>query len=278
MSATRQPSTAAPGHDAPAAPVVEPLQPVEGGRTRTAAEQARTLVASASIGSLATLSSGGDPWASVVAYGTMPDGAPVLLVSTLAEHGRNLHRDPRASLSIAERSPTADPLDSGRVTLAGRALRPDGDLAQQALATHVAAVPGATAYASFGDFTVWILRVERARWVGGFGRMDSTGPDDYRAAESDPTAAGAAHAVAHLNADHADALLAMAQALAGHPDATSATCARIDRYGLDLAIDTPRGSATARVAFAQPAGRPGDLRAATVDLAQRARSRARPAG
>ena len=224
------------------------------------------------VGADGTLSSGGDAWASVVAYGTLPDGAPVLLVSTLAEHGRNLHRDPRASLSIAEQSPPGDPLDSGRVTLAGRAQRPDGDLAQQALAAHVAAVPGATAYAAFGDFTVWILEVQRVRWVGGFGRMDSTGADHYRAAEPDPTAPAAAQAVEHLNADHADALLAMARTLAGHPDASAASCARIDRYGLDLTITCPRGTATARVGFAQPAGRPGDLRAATVELARRARA------
>lgn len=264
--------TAVPGHDAPPEAIVAPLVAVTPGRRRTAAEEARTLVASTSIGSLATLSSGRNPWASVVAYGTLPDGAPVLFVSTLAEHGRNLRRDPRTSLSVAEQAPAGDPLDSGRVTLAGRAERPEGELAEQALAAHVAAVPGATAYAAFGDFSLWVLRVERVRWVGGFGRMDSATAAEYAAAEPDPTAPGAAGAVAHLNDDHADALLAMAHGLAGHPDATAARCARIDRYGLDLAIAGPRGDATARVGFEHPAAHPGDLRAATIELTRRARA------
>ena len=64
--------------------------------------------------------------------------------------------------------------------------------------------------------------------------MDSTDAGAYHAAEPDPVAPGAAYAIEHLNEDHADALLLMAQALGGHPDATEATCVRIDRYGLDL--------------------------------------------
>jgi hypothetical protein len=116
-----------------------------------------------------------------------------------------------------------------------------------------------------------VLRVERVRWVGGYGRMDSTNAAAYHAAEPDPVAPGAAYAIEHLNADHADALLDMARALGGHPDATEATCARIDRYGLDLTVKTPRG-AEARIAFAEPARAPGGLRAATVELARRARS------
>ena len=102
--------------------------------------------------------------------------------------------------------------------------------------------------------------------------MDSTDAGAYHAAEPDPVAAGAAHAVQHLNEDHADALLAMARALGGHPDATEATCARIDRYGLDLSLKTPRGSTETRIGFAEPANRPGDLRAATVELAKRSRA------
>jgi putative heme iron utilization protein len=63
----------------------------------------------------------------------------------------------------------------------------------------------------------------------------------------------------------------MAHGLGGHPDATEATCVRIDRYGLDLALKTPRGHAETRIAFAETANQPGDLRAATVELARRAR-------
>ena len=65
----------------------------------SAAEEARTIAASTNTGTLATLTSIGDPWASFVTYGLL-DGAPVLCVSNLAEHGRNLAGDPRASIAI----------------------------------------------------------------------------------------------------------------------------------------------------------------------------------
>ena len=70
----------------------------------------------------------------------------------------------------------------------------------------------------------------------------------------------------------ADALLAMARAFTGYTDATAATCTAADRYGLDLMLDTPRGRAPARVGYAEPVTEPGELRAATVELARRARA------
>jgi putative heme iron utilization protein len=260
------------GHIAPAEvfDTPAPLTPVPSVAVRTPAEEARTLVAQGRMAALATLSDDGSPWCSLVLYAPLDDGTPVLCLSTLAEHGRNVARDPRASLAIGETDVAGDPLDSGRVTLAGRLELPR-DL-EAARAAYRSASPASGLYGGFGDFTYYALAIERVRWVGGYGRMDSTEAAAYHAAQPDPVAPGAAYAVRHLNEDHADALLAMAQALAGHPDATEATCARIDRYGLDLAIRTPRGRTVARLAFAEPATAPGGLRAATVELARRARS------
>lgn len=268
-------------HDVPEepAPAPPPLRAAEPGARRSAAEEARTLVAGRNVGTLATLSADGHPWGSLVAYGTLHDGAPVLFVSRLAEHRRNLDRDGRASLVVAQADSGSDPLAAGRVTLAGVAERPAGERAAAAAReAYAAAVPTARMYESFGDFALWVLWVQRIRWVGGYGRMDSASGDAYAAAEPDPTAAAAPGAIAHLNDDHADALLTMARALAGHTDATAATCTGIDRYGLDLAIATPRGHASARVGYAEPVSAPGGLRAATVELARRARAALAPTG
>jgi len=157
------------------------------------------------------------------------------------------------------------------VTLAGRAFVPDGWEEDAARAAHVAAVPQAAQLAGFGDFSLWILRVDRVRWVGGYGRMQSAEADAYAAAEPDPVEPVATRARDHLNDDHADALLAMARALAGYTDATSARCDGLDRYGVNLRVQTPRGEAPARVGFGEPVARAADLRAATVTLARRAR-------
>ena len=153
---------------------------------RTAAEEARALVASTNVGTLATHSQDGFPWASLVAFGSLEHGSPVLFVSRLAEHARNLERDPRASLVVADPHPGADALASGRVTLAGTAEHPGPELAGIAQEAYVEAVPSAKAYTNFGDFSLWVLRVERVRWVGGYGRMESVDAEAYAAAELDP--------------------------------------------------------------------------------------------
>ena len=143
--------------------------------------------------------------------------------------------------------------------------------------TPTRAVPAARTYIDFSDFSLWILRIDRVRWVGGYGRMDSAYGPEYAAAQPDPVAADAGSAIAHLNADHSDALLAIAQTLGGYPEnATVATCSGLDRRGIDLALDTPRGRAPARVSFSTTLTDSAQLRAATVELAQRARAAATP--
>jgi putative heme iron utilization protein len=144
------------------------------------AVEARTIVAATNVGALATLSAGGDPWASLVTYGTTADGDPVLCLSRLAEHARNLAGDPRASLLVTQRDPPPDPLAGARVTLAGRAEHPaDPAALAVARAALLSAVPAAADYVDFADFAIWVLRVERARWVGGYGRMDSVPGVEY---------------------------------------------------------------------------------------------------
>lgn len=239
---------------------------------RTPGEEARTLVAGTQQGVLASLSADGSPWGSVVTFGPLDDGAPVLLVSLMAEHTRNLEADPRASLVVAEPPNDENPLDRGRVTLAGRVEAPTGAAREAARAAHLAAMPSAELYVDFDDFRLFVLRLERVRWVGGYGRMDSVDAPAYAAAEADPVAPHAAGAVAHLNADHADALLELAVALAGYTDATAARCRAVDRHGLDLVVETPRGTAWPRVAWAARIDAAGGLRAASVELVGRARA------
>jgi heme iron utilization protein len=257
--------------DAPSVP--PPLTAVANlanGVRPSAAEEARTIAASTNAGTLATLTTDGEPWASFVTYGLL-GGAPVLCVSNLAEHGRNLVADPRASIAIVAPQRDADPLASGRVTLAGVVEAPTGDERVAARDAHLSAVASANYYIDYSDFSLWVLRVQRVRWVGGYGRMDSAPGDAYGAAEPDPVSPRSDGAIAHLNADHADALVAMAQALGGYPDATAATCTGADRYGLDLRVVTQRGVAYPRIGYAAPIDSIDELRSATVELTRRAR-------
>lgn len=256
--------------DAPSVP--PPLTDVVDTTRPSAAEEARTIAASTNTATLATLTVDGDPWASFVTYGLL-GGDPVLCVSNLAEHGRNLAHDPRASMAIVAPNSHSDPLASGRITLAGHVEPPAGAERAAARDAHLAAVAAAKYYIDYSDFTLWVLRVQRVRWVGGYGRMDSATGADYAAAVPDPVAPAAAGALAHLNADHADALAAMARTLGGYPDTVTATCTGADRYGLDLRVDTERGMAYTRIGYPTPIDSIDELRSATVELTRRARER-----
>lgn len=88
----------------------------------------------------------------------------------------------------------------------------------------------------------------------------------------DPVSEGAERAIDHLNDDHDDALLEMAQALGGAPEATAARCVDADRTGLDLVVQTPDGETGVRVDYEEPIEAPEGLRKATVGLAQKARA------
>jgi len=88
----------------------------------------------------------------------------------------------------------------------------------------------------------------------------------------DPVSRGAERAIAHLNDDHADALLEMVWALGGCPQATAARCLGADRSGLDLIAETAAGPVEVRVPYDEPIDGPEGLRKATVKLAHRARA------
>ena len=122
---------------------------------------------------LATVSArrGGWPFASAVPYALGADGMPLLLLSELAEHTRNLRADARASLLIQDSAASTDPQAGARLTLLGTVVEVDAGRLDAAIATYVARHPRAEAYVSMGDFHVWRLEVDQARYVGGFGDM-----------------------------------------------------------------------------------------------------------
>ena len=258
-------------HAQPSAATAEPLYDVNI-PTPTHAERARTLVARIPTGTLCTLAlePEGYPYGSFVTV-AFDQGNPIFLISALAEHTRNLERDPRASLLVAE-SGAADPLANGRVTMLGPCTRVEGD-GDSARAAFLAVHPTAAYYADFRDFGFWSLRVDAIRYIGGYGRMSWIAKDDWHAAEPDPLAPHAAGAIAHMNADHADAMVLYCKAFSKATDVTEATMTGLDRYGFEMSAQTPEGPRPVRVAFAGPIETPGEARAALVAMVKDARAR-----
>jgi hypothetical protein len=122
---------------------------------------------------LATISArrAGWPFASLAPYATTQHGEPLLLLSELAEHTRNLRHDPRASLLVQDSTSAEDPQAGARVTLLGTAEPVDADANSEAEQRYTTRHPQATEYFTLGDFHLWVLRVEEARFVNGFGDM-----------------------------------------------------------------------------------------------------------
>jgi putative heme iron utilization protein len=172
---------------------------------------------------------------------------------------------------VAE-SASEDPLANGRVTMLGPCTRVEED-GGRARAAFLAAHPNAAYYADFRDFAFWKLRVNAIRYIGGYGRMSWIGQADWQAAEPDPLAPSAAGTIAHMNADHADAMVLYCKAFSKATDISSAKMTGVDRYGFDMSAKTLEGPRPVRVAFARPVSTPEQVRAALVALVKDARSR-----
>ena len=104
----------------------------------------------------------GDPYCSLVNVATAADGSPLLLISRLAVHTKNILADPRVSLMLDERKP-GDPLQGARVMLMGTAARTDSADARR---RYLARQPEAEMFAGFADFAFY-RRAAQGRASGG---------------------------------------------------------------------------------------------------------------
>jgi putative heme iron utilization protein len=232
---------------------------------RTAAKR---LVREGRSGALATLMAGsGDPYCSLVNVATAADGAPLLLISTLAVHTRNILADPRVSLMLDERK-AGDPLQGARVMLMGTAVATaDADVRRRYLARQ----PEAEMFAGFADFRFYRVTLKGAHLVAGFGRIVDLKPEDILTPVVDAADLIAAEPdiVAHMNADHAATCRLYATRLLGAAD-DAWRCVGCDPEGLELQLDR----LALRLPFPHRVCTPEELRLALKALADQARLKA----
>jgi putative heme iron utilization protein len=134
--------------------------------------EVRGLLETESVGLLSTTSvhRPGYPYGSLTPFAMSSGGAPLLLLSRLAAHTKNLLADPRACLFVGDRTATEE-LAGARVSLLGRAVRVDGAGAGDARVRYVERHPRAQGYFELRDFGLWELLIEEARLISGFGAM-----------------------------------------------------------------------------------------------------------
>jgi heme iron utilization protein len=235
-----------------------------------AARLARSLLRRSRQGALATLMAGsGDPYCSLVNVASHPDGSPILLISRLAVHTRNILGDPRVSLMLDERA-EGDPLEGSRIMLAGRAEQASGDGVAILRRRYLNAHPSAEAFVDFGDFSFFRLRPTATHLVAGFGRIVDLKPAAFLTDISDAGALLEAEpgAIEHMNEDHREAMNLYATRLLG-AEAADWRCTGCDPDGIDLQA----GGKTLRLDFRERVTGPGELRKMLVRLADEARGK-----
>jgi heme oxygenase (biliverdin-IX-beta and delta-forming) len=232
------------------------------------AARARRLLRRHDRAMLATaLAEGGWPYGSLVLVACDLDGSPLLLLSALAEHAKNLALEPRASLLFDGTAGLDDPLTGARVTVLGE-IAPVADEAPRArfLRRH----PAAQAYAGFKDFALYRMHIARAHLVAGFGRIHWIDGSELRSRidlERWPAGSEAA-LIEQLTSKYSPILDFCVNRLAGVAG-TGWQLTGIDPEGADFR----RGGTVARLDFAAAVTDPASARQAFAALAQLAQKR-----
>lgn len=256
-----------------------------------AAFEARCLLRAAASATLATQADG-QPFAALVTPAMAPDLTPLLLISSLSEHTRHLRAEPRCALAVTGERPVRSAMGQGpdgrepagqrdpnpqtapRVTLTGMA-EPVAEAEVPALkARWLAKHPYAALYADFGDFALWRIRPGGALLVGGFARATRIRVADLLPDPAAVAAIAAAEAdiIGHVNADHPDAVAAIAQGLLGGA-AGAWRMVAVDPDGADLALVEAQGQeCVLRLAFAAPVASAEAVRMELVRAAREGRA------
>lgn len=171
-----------------------------------AAAHARRLVRQIRHASLATLARKMDnlPFVTLVTVACDMAARPILMLSDIADHARNLKQSPRASLLFEDASRRANPQTGPRITLYGtiEAL-PDGEQ-DGARLRFLARHPAAAMYAGFGDFRMYAMAVEGGRYVGGFARAMTLHGDELVLGGLDTAPGDWEAAILQMLGSHAD--------------------------------------------------------------------------
>lgn len=206
------------------------------------------------------------PYAALVLLAVDHDASPLLLISALAEHTKDIAGDNRVALLVDGTLGLDEPLTGARATLLGRIEKTSEPRHRRRfLARH----PGAAMYADFKDFGFYRMAVERAHLVAGFGRIHWIAGGDLidSAGQSAELIAAESGIVEHMNRDHADALALYATKSLGLPPGAWAMTG-IDAEGLDMRL----AGRVARLDFPRRIANAEEARAALVRLAKQARA------
>lgn len=210
----------------------------------------------------------GNPYCSLVNIASHPDGSPILLISRLAVHTRNILADSRVSLMLDERT-EGDPLEGSRIMLAGQAEEAHSENVAILRRRYLNAHPSAEAFVDFKDFSFFRILPSGTHLVAGFGRILDLKPEQFLTDISDAGSLLEAEqdAINHINVDHRDTMNLYATRLLG-AERADWRCSGCDPGGLDLQT----GGTVLRLDFPRRVVTPAALRQVLKELADGARA------
>ncbi len=209
------------------------------------------------------------PYASLVLVALDHDASPLLLISDLADHSKNIKADAHVSLLFDGTAGYRDPLAGPRATVIGEIQPCDGD--ERLLARFLKRHPGAELYAGFKDFRFYRVALERAHLVAGFGRIFWIEAPKVliETTQAAALAQDEADILAHMNKDHGDAVALIAKEILGL-DGEGWTMTGVDPEGADFRA----GKKIGRLDFDQAITDAEGCRTALVAASKEARARA----
>ncbi len=164
------------------------------------ARDARQMLRAHRYGALCTLSKkfDGHPFGSITPYLVDHDGSLLILISTLAEHTKNIQHDPRLSL-ITHNQESPHIQTQGRITVVGTAqIVTDKDKADT---RYLRYFPEAQSYFDMHDFSFYRIMPQSLRYIGGFGKIHWIEADSYLV-QPYPLIQQENDVISHMNMDH----------------------------------------------------------------------------
>jgi len=199
------------------------------------AHEARRMLRAHSYGALCTLSKklDGYPFGSITPYLVDHDGSLLILISTLAEHTKNIRQDPRVSL-ITHDQQNPHIQTQGRVTVTGNA-EPEPDRDQAGL-RYSRYFPEAQTYFAMHDFSFYRIRPLAIRYIGGFGKIHWIDMENYAVSQALTFARQEELLLAEMNTGRQDFLQQLLHQH-GNIDATNVRAIGLDCDGIDVRSD-----------------------------------------
>ena len=228
----------------------------------TAAQQARELLLTEYHGTLSTHSKDvpGYPFGSVMPYCLDGNGCPVMQISTIAQHTKNIKHNPRVSLFVSE-SDVDDVHVRGRLTWIGDAKKIDQsvDIAEH----YFNFFPQAKNYNNTHAFDFYRIELVKARFIGGFGQIYWI--QNHLLTRENPFF-GQQSMINHMNNDHVEAMVAYCHdADIPLPEGILPKMAGIDSEGMHLLL----GRKIVRIPFPVSVHSPMEVRQQLMAMAKR---------